>query len=289
MSLSSLLTDTTALLNDQNYSFTSKPQLTRWVNEARRNLAKRTGCIRRLITGQSAFGASAQPGFAIPGASQPGSLPDAFSQSGAGTVGGDFNADFNQDFSVGGIGPLTINGAVRNTLMTIPGVERYPYIGFFNPQLQAQHAGCQEVADTIACSVNWGGTVRPTLDWMPWDDLQAYARAYAVLNTSYPSVWSVYNDGPMGEIWMFPVPSQQGEIELDVTCLPKALYTDDDFDAIPDGFQEPLKFLAASLAFMASGRYMDAQVLENAFAERVGVARVAVDAGKTKSYYWQVP
>ena len=75
MSLSQLLNDTSALLNDQNYTFISQAQLTRWVNTARRNAAKRTGCIRRLISGQSAFGASAVPGSAIPTAAQPGALP----------------------------------------------------------------------------------------------------------------------------------------------------------------------------------------------------------------------
>ncbi len=268
MALSDIITDTAALLNDPNFSFTSRTQLIRWINEARRNCAKRTGCIRRLITGQSAFGASAQPGFFTPSAAQPGALPGAYSQV---------------------TGPVFVQGAVLNRLMTIPGVERYPYVGFFNPQLQAQHAGCDKVLDAIACSVNWGGTVRPTLDWMPWDDLQAYARAYAVLNTSYPSVWSVYNDGPMGEVWMFPVPSQAGEIELDVYAQPLNIYTDDDFDAIPPAFQESLKFGAAEYAFMASGRYSDAQIMSDMFSDNIGVARVAVDRGKTRSYYWQVP
>ena len=183
MSLSTLLNDTAALVNDPNFTFTSKNQMIRWINEARNNLAKRTGCVRRLITGQSAFGASAQPGAIIPGGVQPGALPGAFPAG------------------------LNTPGAVNNSCMTIPGVERYPYVGFFNLYLQAQYAGVDKVIDTIACSVNWGGTNRPTLDWMPWDDFQAYCRAYAVLNSSYPSVWSVYNDGPQGEIWMFPIPS----------------------------------------------------------------------------------
>jgi hypothetical protein len=260
--LSDLITDTSVLLNDQNFSFTSKPQLIRWINEARRNLAKRTGCVRRLVTGQSAFGASAQPGVAVPGALQPGALPGA-SQS--------------------------INGAAANSMMTIPGVERYPYVGFFNNYLRDQYAGCDEIIDTLACSVNWGGTNRPSLDWMPWDDLQAYARAWSVLNVSFPSVWSVYNDGPQGEIWLYPIPSQPGEIELDCFVTPKRIYTDDDFDAIPDGFQEALKFGAASLAFMSSMRYANAQVMEDQFADNIGVARVAVDRGKTRSYYWTAP
>lgn len=266
MPLSALLNDTSQLLNDPNYSFTNKAQLTRWVNEARRHCAKRTGCVRRLITGQSAFGASAQAGFAIPGAMQPGALPGAFPQIASGTY-----------------------GAVQNAMMTIPGVERYPYEGFFNPALRAQYAGCDKVIDSIALSVNWGGTTRPTLDWLPWDDLQAYARAYAVLNTSWPSVWSVYNDGPQGEIWMFPVPSQATEMELDATCTPKSLYTDDDFDVIPDGMQECLKFGAASLMFLSRGRYSQAQVMEDLFAQNMGVARVAFDRGKVSSYYWQIP
>lgn len=280
MSLSGLLSDTAALLNDQSYSFTSKLQLTRWVNEARSNCAKRTGCIRRLVSGQSAFGASAQPGFALPGAMQPGSLPGAYSMAGLNANGTSLPSNPAANY--------VVDGAVRNTCQTIPGVERYPYEGFFNPYLVAQYAGVERIIDTIACSVNWGGVSRPSLDWMPWDELQAYARAYAVRNTSYPSVWSVYNDGPMGEIWMFPVPSQVGEIELDVMALPKNLVTDDDFDAIPYGFQEALKFGAASLAFLSSQRYAQAQAMEDRFAEKLGIARVAVDGGKIKSYYYGV-
>jgi hypothetical protein len=295
MSLSWYLNDAKALLNDQNYSFTSQAQLTRWVNEARRNCAKRTGCIRRLVTGQSGFGAQAMPGLFIPGAAQPGSLPGAFPglfPSGiAGGGGSDFNPDFNNDFGPAG-SPVTLNqiaGAARNTLQTIPGVERYPYVGFFNPYLKAAYAGVDAIIDTIACSVNWGGVSRPTLDWMPWDDLQAYARAYSVLNTSYPSVWSVFNDGPQGEIWMFPIPSQAGEIELDVFATPLDLLTDSDFDAIPDGMRESVKFMAAALAFLSTGRYAQAQAMEDRFADNLGIARVAFDRGKTKSYYFSIP
>ena len=110
---------------------------------------------------------------------------------------------------------------------------------------------------------------RPTLDWQPWMDFQAYCRAYAVLNTSYPSIWSVYNDGTQGEIWMFPVPSQAGEIELDAICTPKDLNSDADAEAIPDAFHDAIKYGAASLAFMTSQRYSQAQVMENQFADRL--------------------
>lgn len=264
MSLSGLLNDTSILLNDQNYTFTSQFQLTRWINEARRNCAKRSGCIRRFISGRSAFGASAQPGYAVPGAAQPGALPGATPQ-------------------VAGL------GAAQNSLMTIVNVERYPYVGFFNPYLQATYAGVDSIIDMITFAVNWGGGVRPVLDWMPWDNFQAYCRAYAFLNTSFPSVWTVYNDGTQGEVWMFPVPSQAGEIEADASVTPKPLYSDDDFDAIPYGFSEAIKFGAASLALLSSQRYAQAQAMENIFADNIGVARVAVDRGKVPTMYWSVP
>lgn len=255
-----------------------------------------------MISGQSAFGASAVSGTAIPTAAQPGALPWAFSNSNTQYPypgnNGDFNTDYNNDFNVlqynnnypinySPNGPFpSAYGAVTNSCMTIPGVERYPYQGFFNNFLKAQYAGTAYIYDTIGCAVNWGGTTKPTLDWLPWDDFQAYCRAYAVLNTSYPAVWSVYNDGPQGEIWMFPVPSQYLEIDLDVTAAPIDLVTDNDFDAIPDAFQEALKYGAAAIAFESSGRFAQAQVMENRFADILGVGRVAVDRGKTPSYYY---
>lgn len=263
MGLNWYLSDTATLLHDQNFLFTSQTQLVRWINEARRQCAARSGCIRRLVSGQSAFGASAQPGIAVPGGLQPGALPGAFPQSSGQTVA----------------------GAAVNSMQTIPGQERYPYQGFFNPYAQKQHAGIKGIVDIIELSVNWGGAVRPTLAWLPWDELQAYARAYATLVESYPYYWSVMDDGENGEVWMFPAPSTTGDIEADAFCVPLDLNTDADYDAIPAGFQNAIKFGAASLAFMASQRYAQAQYMDDQFNQRIGNARVQADRGKTSSYY----
>ena len=259
--LSTYLQQTSDLLHDQNFLFTPKSQLQRWVNESRRQVAARTGCIRRLITGQSAFGAAAQAGAAIPGAMQPGSLPGAFQNAYA-------------------------NGtAAINSLQTIPGVERYPFRGFFNPYAQQSYAGIKGIVDVASLAVNWGGAVRPTLAWLAWDDLQAYARAYATLLESYPYYWSVYNDGEEGEVWLFPAPSTTGDIEADAFCVPTDLHSDDDFDAIPDGFSNAVKFIAAALAFMSSNRFMQAELMEQMSGLRIGIARVSADRGKVPSYY----
>jgi hypothetical protein len=257
--------DASALLHDQAFSFTSAQALIRWINEARRQAAQRTGCIRRLVQGMSAFGASAQPSSMIPGGAQPGALPNAFP-----------NAQFN---------------APTNTFNTIMNVERYPYQGFVNPLLRAQHQGIKGVIDTIAISVAWGGgpggSPRPSLAWLPWEDLQAYARSYANLVSSYPYYWSVYNDGENGEIWLFPVPSQPLEIEMDVFCVPMELVDDDSYDAIPDGFANAIKYGAASMAYLTSRRYGQAQIMADIFSDRLGIGRVAVDMGKVPNFYFQ--
>jgi hypothetical protein len=197
-----------------------------------------------------------------PGAIQPGALPDAFPNASS-------------------TGNASLNG-----LQTIPGVERYPFQGFFNPYAAAEHGGIQGIIDVIALSVNWGGPQRPSLDWMPWDDLQAYARSYANLVMAYPRWWSVMDDGDNGEVWLYPAPSLAAEMEVDAFCVPTPLYTDNDVEALPDAFAGAVKFQAASLAFLASGRYAQSDVLNGKFLERLVSSRVSVDRGKTPSYYY---
>jgi len=257
--LNAYINDTSALLHDQGFAFTSKAQLVRWINEARRQCARRTGCIQRLISGQSGFGASMQPGSIIPGGGQPGAMPGAF--------------------------PNAQQNASQNSFMTITGVERYPLQGFANPYLQAQHAGCSAIMDVASITVNWGATTRPALAWMPWEDLQAYARAYSALLESYPSVWSVLNDGDNGEVWLFPVPNQPLEMEWTVYAQCSDLNSDSDYDAIPYGFSNAIKFGAASLAFFTKQMYAQAQMMEAMFADRMGTARVAADHGKVPNFY----
>ena len=290
MKLSLYINDTKQLLGDTYGSFYSAAQLLRWINESRRQCAMRTGCVRRLITGQAAFGASAQPGSAIPGAMQPGGLPPTLlSSAQRGASGGDFNSDFNADFSGGSSSTSGATLVASNQqLMTIPGVERYPYVGFFNPVLKAQHAGCDKVLDAIDLAVSWG-TTRPSMRYLPWDEFQAFCRSYSVLNTSYPIVWSIDNDGSQGAIWLFPIPSVAAEMELDCFASPSPLNTDDDFDVIPDGFDDAIKFMAAGLIYLSSKRYTDAQIMENLFSSELGIARVAVDRGKTADYCWGAP
>jgi hypothetical protein len=273
MKLSEYLNDTAQLMSDPTYSFTSKFQMTRWINEARRLLSMRTGCIQRLITGQSAFGAGDQAGFAIPGAAQPGAVPGAFDYGMGGPAGG---LNFGTPVVGASLGPMT----------TIVNVERYPYVGFFNPYLKAQHAGCDKVNDVVSVAVSWGGASKPALNWMPWDDFQAYCRSVAVLNTSYPAVWSTLNDGSQGEVWLFPIPSQANDMEVQATCLPSPLYGESDFEAIPESFTDTIKFGAAALCYFSKKQFGNAQIMDQQGGGiYLPIQRAAADRGKSPSYY----
>jgi len=275
--LSEYLNDTAVLMGDTTFSFNSQFQMTRWINEARRLLAMKTGCIQRLVSGQSAFGAQSQAGSAIPSAVQPNSVP------------GNFNFGLGQPVGAGSPinGPfgISVAGASLGPLMTIPGAERYPYEGFFNPYLRQQHAGCDKINDVISVANSWGGVSKPTLDWMPWDEFEAYCRAYAILNQAYPSVWSTLNDGTFGEVWIFPIPSQSNPIDVIATCLPTKLQTNDDFEAIPESFTDTIKFGAAALGYMSTQRTAMADSMAQQGGGYVLQQRAAADRGKTRSMY----
>ena len=255
--LSEYLNETSLLLRDSNYLFNSQTTLTLYINRAREQTAKQTGCLRALVAGQAPFGNSANPGQLIPGAGQPGS-------------------------------------PIVQSFTTLVGVEKYSY-GYINPFLKANNAGYRSTMDIVDLAVSWGGN-RPVLNWMPWEDLQAYARSYNVGVFSYPFLWSTNGSGTKGQFWLFPIPQvtqpgnaqfgAAGEIEADCTCLPTALYTDSDYDALPEPFTGAVKYYAAHLAFLGSQRFGMAAIMLNLFNDHLGIDNAASDRGKSDSYYY---
>ena len=248
MSLQNYITETRNLIRDQQGLFVDQDTLISYINEARVETSLLTSCVRRLIVGQPPYGAQAVAGSLVPGGAMPGSNP-------------------------------------ASTFQTIPSQERYPYIGFGNEYLNQQYRGVRGICDVVTVSVSWGGTSRPALDWMPFEDFQAYLRSNQVLVTNYPSVWTVYNDGEAGEIWMYPIPQSASEMEWDTFCTAGALYTNDDFDAIPNPFRNGVKFYAAARAYEASGRYESASIMFARFEQSNGLRRAAVDRGKVPTRY----
>jgi hypothetical protein len=258
------LADTTSLLRDWSFQFTSQPRLIRWINAGRYQTAKRSGCLRVLVPGQAPYGANSNPGVSLPGNNIPfnaPSYPNAFTP-GSGSPGVRPDSGFN---------------AWLNT-------ERYAF-GYANPFLRAANEGFDSINDVFQVAVNWQ-SFRPAMSWMPWDDLQAYARAYSFLVSAYPLAWSTFGSGTSGQVWLWPPPSQTLEMEWDCTCLPKPLYTNNDYDAIPDSFANAVKWYAAGMAFLGSFRYGMAETMFQAFINHLGVDQASAEGGKVTDYYY---
>lgn len=245
------ITDTRAILNDRLGMFTDRTQLVRWINQGRVQVAKVTGCLEVLVPGNAPIGSVSNPGSAIPGGVVPGADPGA-------------------DASTG--------------FFTIAGVEKYPY-GYANDFLRQYNDGLNEVFDVKQVAISWSSAMRPALDWMPWDDFQAYLRSYQNMMASYPAIWSTLGDGETGNVFVYPTPSVATEMEWLVKATPLYLYSDNDYDAIPSPFFQAVKFWAAYLCYLASQRWTQADGMQAQFYRELGIDRASVDAGKTPRYY----
>lgn len=256
--------ETLDLLRDSSAQFTSISSLNRYINAARRQIAMRSACLNVNVTGQAAFGTGAQPGFAIPGAIVPGSLPGSLP---------------NNQNEPGAPSTPT------NQFTTIPGVELYSY-GYAKPFLQGQYAGYDSVIYVSEVSVSWGG-IMPALDWLPFEDLQALARSVNLGVSSYPYVWSQKGIGESGQVYLFPIPSSlaPGSMEWQCVCTPKPLYSNDDFCALPGIYQNIVKYYAAYLAYLSQQRTGMAQTMRGLFEEQLQISGVAGDWGHADSYY----
>lgn len=265
--LQDYIVDVQDLMRDSGAQFTSGAQLVRYINRARREVAKRSACLQAVVTGQSAFGTSAQPGNMIPGAFIPGTLP------------GSASGNSNQSGA-----PATAS----NGFTTIPNVELYTY-NYANPFLQAQYTGYDKVIYVFNISVSWGG-VRPTLRWMPWDNLQAYARAASQGVVSNPVAWSAKGVGENGQAWLFPVPNNTvfAEQEWECICTPKPLYTNADFDVLPEVYKSAVDYYAAHLAYLGQQRTGMSQIMSGLFEEQLLTTGVSTDFGHVEDYYNQL-
>ena len=172
-----------------------------------------------------------------------------------------------------------------STFQTIIGVERYPYQGFANRFVASPSNGIKGIIDTVCVSVNWGGTFTPSLDWMPWEEFQAWCRVNTSAVSAYPSVFSVANDGTDGEVWLFPKPQSVVEMEWYVFCEPADVYTDSDPEALPHSFQTAVQYRAAAKISQASNRMAMAGAMMQQYLQKLASRRVSVDRGKIPTHY----
>ena len=97
-----------------------------------------------------------------------------------------------------------------------------------------------------------------------WTDFQARFRIYGgtfIGSFSEPGWYSQFGEGPAGKLYLAPIPTEPRPMEVDLTCIPSPLLTDDDPDPIPYPWQDAVCYWAAVMALLQQQRAQDAQAM----------------------------
>ena len=151
---------------------------------------------------------------------------------------------------------------------TIPNQEIYPFSAW-NSQVQTDLPGARSVLAVRSVSIAIGvGGWKPMWHRIVWSDFQARFRIY---NGAYygvisePGWWAQFGDGQYGSIYLAPIPGAKMPMELDLSCVPQNLLTDNDPEPIPYPWVDAVSYWAAVLALMQQQRAQDAQMMATMF------------------------
>lgn len=287
MSLNSMLQQTQRLLREQNQVFENPTDLISYINNARREIALRTQCIRILtsssgvITGYSitaaGAGYTATPTVDVTAPDFPsGKLPypNGLQATAFPTV---INGEITQiDPVVGGAGyfqpTVTItdqtgtsaeaSAIVQQINLLNQGQEVYPFSGIN----LSGNPGCKSVYAVRGISLIYSG-YRYSLECLPFTRYQLY-RAYPYQYQYTPAICSQYGQGTNGDFYFYPLPSQTIQAEWDCQCLPSDLVDDLSPEAIPDPWTDAVPYMAAHLAFLELGNFNMAKAYLDLYEKR---------------------
>lgn len=151
---------------------------------------------------------------------------------------------------------------------TFPGQEIYP-VSDWNALVQDQMPGAQSILfiRSIAIAIGKGGW-KPMWKQVGWTDFQARFRVFNgtwVGSVNEPGWWASFGAGPAEKIYLAPIPSTEMPLEVDCTCIPTPLLTDNDPDPIPYPWSDAVCYWAAVLALLQQQRREDAQAMAQLF------------------------
>ena len=303
MTLSEYIQSVRDCLRDDNSNFYSNTQLTRWINRARKQVAKVGQCVRILppslgyvasvtvTSGGSGYSSTPTVTISDPdGNALTNVTAEATAAIGGGevtaisvTVAGDgYAAVPTVTIEDGGGSGATATAVLSAHLVTTASQEVYTFSAI-NTIIQALHPGAGDVLGIQSVSVSQGA-MKPTLDYLPWSAFQAYLRSYPYLRT-WPTVWSQYGQGALGSFYVYPVPVQVTQMDADCFCSAADLSDAQTVDLIPEPWAEAAVFYAAHLAYIYGQRPDDARGMIGQYEAKVLEARVAGDLGRIPTFY----
>lgn len=268
----SYLKQTQRFLREQKQDFENPDDLLSYINRARREVAGRTQCIRRLtpISGQVVSAAVLTGGslYVNPIATiTPPDFPSGVLPNPSGlqaTAGVTMNGGVVTDVVIenGGDGyfsPLVAitdaNGPGSGATATLSispintlnlGQEVYPFSGIY----LGNWPGVDTVHAIKSASVIYAN-YRYMLPMYDFSTYQSMIRQYPFQYQYVPTFCSQFGQGNGGSFYAYPLPSQTYQWEFDCFCLPSDMTLDNSIpEAIPQPWTDAVPYFAAGLAFM---------------------------------------
>lgn len=285
----------------------STAELTDYINEARRQIAAEGQCIRALppisgpITSIAVSSGGAGYGAVdviIGGPDSPlgtGPFPNGLQATATAVTGagGTITAITLQSAGTGYFAPaISFSGAGSgaSAVATVSGIaqttinqEAYAFSAL-NPLIATSGSGVESIYMVNGVSLIWG-SYRYTLMHTGFQRYQAQIRVYQGNYAFVPAVFAQFNQGGDGTLYMYPVPNQAYQMEWDCCCIPAALATDADPEAIPYPWTDAVKYFAAYLALSSKQRWADADRMFNEYEKFMKRSRQFSSPRATTNWY----
>jgi|SRR5579885_1773472 len=300
MALNGYISQVQQLVHDTAGSFYPVSLITGWINQARQRVAEDGQCIRVLPpnsagvasvtianggTGYTSAptvtfsgpalinGVTAQGTATISGGSVAGVIVT--------TAGSGYNMPPGITFSGGGGSGARATAVLGSGNFTVANQEVYSF-ATANAFVQ-QTAGVSGILSLKQVAVYWGN-IKPPLNYCPWTLFNAKYRSWPLVS-NFPSVWSQYGQGENGTLYFWPIPSSVLGMDWDCICVPLALGSDSDPEAIPSPFTDAVQYYATYLAFLYGQRKQDAQLMMQMYQQRIRAARANSMRSLVTDYY----
>lgn len=302
MLLSTYIQSTRDLLHDNNANFYTDAQLTRWINRARRQVAKIGECVRILppstasvasvtvVNGGSGY-TTGTATFAGPDANG----PNFVTALGAPTFSGGALASVAVNTAgTGYVAPPAVTIAGNGTNATATAVLTPHVATVVNQEvyaissvaaiIQSLYPGAGDILGIQGISISWGAQ-KPTLDRTDFSAFQAMLRSWQGGMQGPPSVWAQLGQGSTGSIYLWPIPTMVSRMDWDCYCGVADLVGTSVPDLIPEPWSEPAFYYAAMLAYQYAQRPDDARTMQSEYARTMLEARAAVSTPLVPSFY----
>lgn len=265
--LSNYLTQVEYLLHDANNNFWTVSQLTGYINEARSQLVRDTGCLRTVQNTSTPI-ASSNPYLSTNTNTTPATPWVASTAVTAGQYV--FSNIYIYQYQTSGTSgtaapayptgtnifpPTTTFPDGTATLLYVQNAEIIPF--------QALPQGINTV-DILNINLYWGNSRIP-MRYLPWSDFTSQLR-YWQNYIGRPICFSVYGQQ---QIYIAPVPDQSYYIELDTVILPQPLTTLSQVDTILDPWSTAVQYYAAYKAKFYEQSYGEAEIFQQQYNKKV--------------------